>query len=122
MIRRPPRSTRTDTLFPYTTLFRSVAYAKKNPTAVSFASGGKGTSNQLSTELLKAVTGAPMGHVPYRGCGPAMVDLIAGHVTFMFDILVTAMPQVEAGQARALAVTSPKRSPYAPAKIGRAHA
>ena len=100
---------------PAKTVGELVAYAKKNPTAVSFASGGKGTSNQLSAELLKAVTGAPMEHVPYRGSGPAMVDLNAGHVTFMFDILVTAMPQVEAGKVRALAVTSSKRSHYAPA-------
>src|SRR3546814_5304263 len=57
---------------PAKTVGELVAYAKKNPTAVSFASGGKGTSNQLSAELLKAVTGAPMAHVPYRGCGPAI--------------------------------------------------
>lgn len=99
---------------PVKTVGELVAYAKSNPTTVTFASGGKGTSNQLSAELLRVITNAPMVHVPYRGSGPAMIDLIAGHVTFMFDILVTAMPQIESGKVRALAVTSAKRSPYAP--------
>ena len=91
-----------------------VAYAKANPDKVTFASGGKGTSNHLQGELLKALTGAPMLHVPYKGNAPAMVDVVSGNVTCMFDILATGLAQVRAGRVRALAVTSAKRSPYAP--------
>jgi tripartite-type tricarboxylate transporter receptor subunit TctC len=91
-----------------------VAYAKANPNKVTFASGGTGTSNHLAAELLKSVTGAPMVHVPYRGSGPGMIDVISGHVTCMFDILVTALPQIRAGKVRALAVASARRSPFAP--------
>ena len=90
-----------------------VAYAKANPGKVTFGSAGNGSSNHLSGEALKYVTGAPMQHVPYRGSAPALADVIAGNITFMFDILITAMPQVRAGRVKALAVTSEKRSPYA---------
>lgn len=91
-----------------------VAYAKANPEKVTFASGGKGASNHLAGELLKALTKAPMLHVPYKGNAPAMVDVISGNVTCMFDILATGLAQVRSGRVRALAVTSTKRSPYAP--------
>ena len=91
-----------------------VAYAKANPDKVSFASGGNGATNHLSGELLKALTGAPMLHVPYKGSAPALTDVIAGNATCMFDILVTSLPQIRAGRVRALAVTSARRSPYAP--------
>jgi len=99
---------------PAQTVGEFVAYAKANPDKVTFASGGTGTSNHLAGELLKTVTGAPIVHVPYRGSGPAMIDVISGHVTCMFDILVTALPQIHAGKVRALAVASAKRSPFAP--------
>jgi len=99
---------------PASTVAELVAYAKANPNKVTFASGGIGASNHLAGELLKAVTGAPMVHVPYRGSGPALADVIAGHITCMFDILVTVLPQIHAGKIRALAVTSAKRSSYAP--------
>src|SRR5262249_14835854 len=89
-----------------------VEYAKKTP--VSFGSAGHGSSNHLSGELLKAGTKAPMEHLPYKGSGPAMTDLIAGNITFMFDVLITSIPQMQAGRVRALAVTSNKRSPYVP--------
>ena len=99
---------------PVKTVAELVAYAKANPDKVSFASGGNGATNHLSGELLKAVTGAPMLHVPYKGSAPALVDVIAGNVTCMFDILVTSLPQIRAGKVRALAVTSATRSQYAP--------
>jgi tripartite-type tricarboxylate transporter receptor subunit TctC len=89
-----------------------IEYAKTNP--VSFGSAGNGSSNHLSGELLKALTKAPMEHVPYKGSGPAMTDVIAGNITFMFDVLITSIPQMRAGRVRALAVTSAKRSPYVP--------
>ena len=99
---------------PVKTVAELVAYAKANPDKVSFASGGTGATNHLSGELLKAVTGAPMLHVPYKGSAPALVDVMAGNATCMFDILVTSLPQIRGGKVRALAVTSAKRSGYAP--------
>lgn len=89
-----------------------VAYAKTNP--VTFGSAGNGSSNHLSGEVLKMLTGVPMQHVPYRGSAPALADVIGGNITFMFDILITAMPSVQAGRVKALAVTSERRSPYGP--------
>ncbi len=91
-----------------------VAYAKANPGKVTFGSAGNGSSNHLSGEVLKYVTGAPMTHVPYKGSAAALTDVIAGNITCMFDILVTALPQAHAGHVRALAVTSATRSPFAP--------
>ncbi len=99
---------------PATTVAELIAYAKANPGKVSFGSAGSGSSNHLSGEVLKVLTKAPMQHIPYRGSGPAMTDLIAGNITMMFDVLITSMPQMRAGRVRALAVTSAKRSPYIP--------
>jgi tripartite-type tricarboxylate transporter receptor subunit TctC len=97
---------------PVKTVAELIEYAKTNP--VSFGSAGNGSSNHLSGELLKVLTRAPMEHVPYKGSGPAMTDVIAGNITFMFDVLITSIPQMRAGRVRALAVTSAKRSPYVP--------
>ncbi|GAA5235465.1 tripartite tricarboxylate transporter substrate binding protein [Verticiella sediminum] len=91
-----------------------IEYAKANPQEVSFGSAGIGASNHLSAELLKQTTGAPMLHVPYRGNSPAMVDVMGGKITFMFDITSTAKSFVESGKARALAVTSRERNPGLP--------
>lgn len=91
-----------------------IALANANPGTVTYASAGNGSSNHLSGELLRLKTGAPLTHVPYRGSGPALSDVMAGNVTFMFDTLNTSMPNIEAGNLRALAVTSPERSPFLP--------
>jgi tripartite-type tricarboxylate transporter receptor subunit TctC len=91
-----------------------IAYANANPGKVNFGSAGNGSSNHLSGELLKSLTGAPMQHIPYKGSAPALTDVVSGQLTFMFDILVTSMPQIRAGRVRGLAVTSAKRSPFAP--------
>ena len=91
-----------------------IAYAKANPGKVNFGSAGNGSSNHLSGELLKSLTGAPMQHIPYKGSAPALTDVVSGQLTFMFDILVTALPQIRAGRVRGLAVTSAKRSAFAP--------
>ena len=91
-----------------------IAYAKANPGKVSFGSAGNGSSNHLSGEVLKVLSKAPMEHIPYKGSGPAMTDVMAGNITFMFDVLITSIPQMNAGRVRALAVTSAKRSPYVP--------
>ncbi len=91
-----------------------VQYAKDNPGKATFGSAGNGSSNHLSGEALKFVSGAPMQHIPYRGSALALSDVMAGNIAFMFDIPITAMPAVRSGRVRALAVTSEKRSPYAP--------
>lgn len=91
-----------------------IAYARANPGKVNFGSAGNGASNHLSGELLKSVTGAPMQHIPYKGSAAALTDVIGGQLTFMFDVTNTVLPQIRAGRVRALAVTSAKRSPFAP--------
>ena len=91
-----------------------VAFAKANPGKVTFGSAGNGASNHLSGEVLKMLTGAPMQHVPYKGSAAALFDVMAGNITFMYDALNTGLTQVKAGRVTALAVTSAKRSPFAP--------
>ena len=91
-----------------------IAFAKANPGKVSFGSAGNGSSNHLSGEVLKTLSGAPMQHVPYKGSAPALTDVMAGNITFMYDVLNTGLNQVKAGRVAALAVTSAKRSPFAP--------
>jgi tripartite-type tricarboxylate transporter receptor subunit TctC len=91
-----------------------VQWAKANPTAATFASGGNGATNHLSGELLKVLTGAPLTHVPYKGNGPAMVDVLAGNVASMFDIPVTVLPQLKTGRIRPLAILSSRRSTVLP--------
>ncbi|MYN13133.1 tripartite tricarboxylate transporter substrate binding protein [Pusillimonas sp. TS35] len=87
-----------------------VTHSKKNPDTVSFGSAGVGASNHLSAELLKQKTDANMLHVPYRGNSPAMMDVIGGKITFMFDIISTAKTYIDSGRVRALAVTSRERN------------
>ena len=91
---------------PVKTMGEFVAYTKANPGKVNFASSGVGTGNQLAVELFKMVAGVDMVHVPYRGAGPAMIDLIAGQVQVMFVSPVVAMEHIKSGKLRALAVTT----------------
>jgi tripartite-type tricarboxylate transporter receptor subunit TctC len=91
-----------------------IALAKKNPGKVTCASSGAGSSIHLSCELFKLATGTDILHVPYRGSGPAVTDLLGGQVDSMFDNMPSALPQVKAGKLRALGVTSPQRAPFAP--------
>lgn len=86
-----------------------IALAKEKPGQFSYGSSGVGTPPHLSGELFKSMTGVEMDHVPYKGGGPAMVDLIAGHIPVLFDVLSGAASHVNAGSARALAVTAPER-------------
>jgi tripartite-type tricarboxylate transporter receptor subunit TctC len=99
---------------PVKTVAELVAFAKANPDKVSFGSAGFGGSNHLSAELLVQSTDATMLHVPYKGNSPAMMDVISGKITFMFDITSTGKVFVDSGQARALAVTSKQRNPSLP--------
>jgi tripartite-type tricarboxylate transporter receptor subunit TctC len=91
-----------------------VTLAKAQPGKFSYASGGNGSSTHLGGELLKLVAGIDVIHVPYKGTGPAMNDLIGGHVDVMFSGISSARPHLEAGALRALAVTGEKRNPAVP--------
>ena len=91
-----------------------VAYAKSTAGGATFGSAGNGSSNHLFGELLRSLTGAPMQHVPYKGSALALTDVMAGNLTFMFDILNVAGPQIKAGRVRGIAVASAKRTPYFP--------
>ena len=91
-----------------------IKYAKANPAKFSMASSGNGTSIHLAGELFKSRTGIFMTHIPYRGSGPALLDLVGGTVDVMFDNLPSALPQVKAGKLKAFAVTSAARSAAVP--------
>jgi tripartite-type tricarboxylate transporter receptor subunit TctC len=91
-----------------------IAYAKKNTGKVNMASSGSGTSVHLSGELFKFMTGVDMQHVPYKGAGPALIDLIGGQVHVLFDNLPSSIGHIKAGKLRALAVTTAKRSSALP--------
>jgi tripartite-type tricarboxylate transporter receptor subunit TctC len=91
-----------------------VAMMKAKPGNYTYASGGAGATAHLSGALLQHLTGIDLQHVPYKGNAPALNDLLGGHVTMMFDIASTALPQVKAGALKGLAVTSAQRSPDAP--------
>ncbi len=91
-----------------------VKYAKANPGKLNMASSGNGTSIHLAGELFKSMSGTYMVHFPYRGSGPALLDLIGGSMDVMFDNLPSAMPQIKAGKLKALAVTSGQRSAALP--------
>ena len=87
-----------------------VKYAKAHPGKLNMASSGNGTSIHLSGELFKSMSGTYMIHFPYRGSGPALLDMIGGTMDVMFDNLPSSMPQIKAGKLKALAVTSAQRS------------
>lgn len=91
-----------------------IAYAKAHPGKLTCASSGSGSSIHLSCELFKMATGTDILHVPYRGSGPAVADLLGGQVDSMFDNLPSSLPQVQAGKLRVLGVTSLDRVPFVP--------
>jgi len=99
---------------PVTTVPEFIAYAKANPGKLTMASSGNGTIVHIGGELLKMMTGVSMLHVPYRGAGPAVTDLIAGQVQVMFATMPSSIEYVRAGKLRALAVTSAARSAALP--------
>ena len=91
-----------------------IRVAKASPGKLNMASSGNGTSIHLAGELFKSMTGTYMIHFPYRGSGPALMDLVGGNMDVMFDNLPSAMQQIKAGKLKALAVTSSQRSPALP--------
>ena len=100
--------------FPAKDVKELIALLKANPGKYSYASSGVATPLHLSGELFKSLTQTDFVHVPYRGGGPALADLISGQVPIMFDNLPSAIEQIRGGGARALAVTTKERSPAAP--------
>jgi tripartite-type tricarboxylate transporter receptor subunit TctC len=99
---------------PVTTVPELIAYAKANPGKLNFASAGVGTGIHMSGELFKMMAGVDMVHVPYRGAGNAMTDLIGGAVQLMFDTSQASIPHIRAGKVRALAVSTAARSQLLP--------
>jgi tripartite-type tricarboxylate transporter receptor subunit TctC len=114
-ITRVPNVMEVNPNVPARTVQEFIDYAKANPGKINMASSGVGTSVHLSGELFKAMTGVNMVHVPYRGAGPALTDMIAGQVHVLFDNLPSSIEHVKAGTLRALAVTTAERSPALPA-------
>jgi tripartite-type tricarboxylate transporter receptor subunit TctC len=96
-------------LVPAKNVAEFIAHAKANPGKVNYASAGNGTTIHLNAELFKLMTGTNLVHVPYRGGGPALVDMISGQVQVMFDNLPSSMEHIKSGKLRALAVTVGKR-------------
>jgi len=95
--------------FPAKTLAEFIAMAKAQPGKINFASGGVGTSPHMSGELLAIMSGIKLTHVPYRGTGPAMTDLLGGQIPVLFDNLPGSIQQIKAGRIRALGVTTKER-------------
>ncbi|MDQ6881389.1 MAG: tripartite tricarboxylate transporter substrate binding protein [Pseudomonadota bacterium] len=100
--------------FPAKTIAEFIEYGKKNPGKINMASSGAGTSVHLSGELFKFMTGIDMKHIPYKGAGPAITDLIGGQVDVLFDNMPSIISHIRAGSVRALGVTSAQRSPALP--------
>jgi tripartite-type tricarboxylate transporter receptor subunit TctC len=113
-ISRMPNVMEVNPSFPAKTVAEFIAYAKANPGKINMATGGNGTSNHVSGELFKMMTGVNMVHVPYRGGGPALTDLISGQVQVMFDNLNSSIEHIRAGKLRPLAVTTVTRSEALP--------
>ena len=87
-----------------------VAIAKARPGALNYASSGVGSTQHLAGELFQLTAGAKITHVPYKGSGPAVVDLMAGHVSMNFDTMPPVLPHIRSGKLKALAVTTPQRA------------
>jgi len=96
------------------TLKDLIDYAKANPDKLNYGSAGSGTTHHLSVELFKTMTQTKMVHVPYKGAGPLMVDLLAGQVDLAFDGMGTSSVQIKGGKLIPLAITSAKRNPVLP--------
>ncbi|MGZ5095261.1 MAG: tripartite tricarboxylate transporter substrate binding protein [Burkholderiales bacterium] len=91
-----------------------IAAARAKPGRINYASSGPGTGGHMSVELLKSISGIDLVHIPYKGAGPALTDVIAGQVQMMCTSPLAAMPHVKSGKLRALAMTGLKRSSFAP--------
>jgi tripartite-type tricarboxylate transporter receptor subunit TctC len=111
---RTPNVMEVTNALPVKTVAEFIAYCRAHPGKVNMASSGSGTSVHLSGELFKSMTGCDMVHVPYKGAGPALIDLIGGQVDVLFDNLPSSIGHIKGGKVRALAVTSQEREPSLP--------
>jgi tripartite-type tricarboxylate transporter receptor subunit TctC len=111
---RAPNVMEVTNSLPVKTVKEFIDYCKANPGKINMASSGSGTSVHLSGELFKFMTGCDMVHVPYKGAGPALVDLIGGQVHVLFDNLPSSIGHIRGGRLRALGVTSEGREPSLP--------
>ena len=91
-----------------------IAFARTKPGELNYGSGGSGTASHLATEMLKLMTKTDITHVPYKGLGPALTDLVGGRVELIISTLASALPQIKSGKLRALAVTTARRSSFFP--------
>jgi tripartite-type tricarboxylate transporter receptor subunit TctC len=98
----------------FKTLGEMIAYAKANPGKLNYGSAGNGTTHHMAGELFKQQTGVNLTHVPYKGAGPLMQDLLAGQVDMAFDGMGTSSAQIKAGKLKPLAITSAQRNPVLP--------
>lgn len=96
---------------PLKTIKELIDYAKANPGKLNYGSSGQGGNTHLTTELFKLMANVDMTHIPYKGNGPAVTDLVAGQIQIMFGSMLSILPQIKAGKLRGLAVTGAKRSP-----------
>ena len=108
---RTPNVMEVTPALPVKTVAEFIAYCKANPGKINMASSGSGTSVHLSGELFKSMTGCDMVHIPYKGAGPALIDLMGGQVQVIFDNLPSSVGHIKSGKLRALAVTSQEREP-----------
>jgi len=113
-IARSPNVMEVTNSFPAKTVPAFIDYCKKNPGKINMASSGAGTSVHLSGELFKAMTGCNMLHVPYKGAGPALADIMGGQADLIFDNLPSSIGHIKGGKLRALAVTSAQRDKSLP--------
>jgi tripartite-type tricarboxylate transporter receptor subunit TctC len=111
---RSPNVMEVNLAVPAKTVAEFIAYAKANPRKINMASPGVGTSVHLSGELFMVMTGVQLTHVPYRGSAPALTDLMGGQVQVMFDVLPGSLAHIQAGEMRALAVTTSTRAASLP--------
>ena len=111
---RTPNVMEVTNSMPVKTVAEFIAYCKANPGKINMASSGSGTSVHLSGELFKFMTGCDMVHVPYKGAGPALIDLMGGQVHVLFDNLPSSAGHIKSGRLRALGVTSEQREPSLP--------
>jgi tripartite-type tricarboxylate transporter receptor subunit TctC len=111
---RTPNVMEVTNSLPVKTVKEFIDYCKANPGKINMASSGNGTSVHLSGELFKFMTGCDMVHVPYKGAGPALVDLIGGQVHVLFDNLPSSIGHIRGGRLRALGITSEGREPSLP--------
>jgi tripartite-type tricarboxylate transporter receptor subunit TctC len=114
LVARAPLALFVNPTLPAKTLKELIALAKARPGQINFASSGPSSSLRFAGELLKSMTGIEIVHVPYKGSGPALTDLISGQVQMMFNDIIAALPHVKSGRIRVLATASDKRSAAMP--------